>query len=255
MKISYSLSLIILISICSCGTKKDLVYFSDLSGGVINTSQINNNIEPVIQQNDVLDISVNTPSQEFNVLFAVNPTSTSQQGTFTPDGYKVDKDGNINYPVIGAVKLKGLTIEQAQQKLMNELNKYVKEPIVNVKYLNFRITVIGEVNRPETFIIPNERINLLEALGRAGDMTPYGRRENVLVIREIGGERTMVRLNLNKKSTLNSPFFYLMQNDVVYVEPDKTKAIQYSNSNRLLPVWLSLLSAGTVILSAYLFNN
>ncbi|WP_407426284.1 polysaccharide biosynthesis/export family protein [Arcticibacter sp.] len=240
----------------SCGSKRNLVYFSDLSDSSEIVTKVINNVNPVIQQNDILDISVNTLSAESNVLFIANPGRQGASNSYLEkDGYKVNQDGMINFPVVGFVKLAGLNLEEAQKSLTKEVNKYVKDPVVNVKYLNFRITVIGEVNRPETFLITDERINLLEALGRAGDMTPYGKRENVLVIREADGVRNMVRLNLNKKSILNSPYFYLKQNDVIYVEAEKTKEKIYSNSNRLMPVWVSAISAFTVLLTAFLYNN
>ena len=252
----YYLTIFIFLTVSSCSSRRNLVYFSDLSDKAEITDKIVNDIEPRIQVADILDIAVNTLSAESNSLFASNP---SRQGTVNSyherDGYKVDKNGYVNFPVTGSVKLAGMTIEEAQRTLAKEINKYVKDPIVNIKYLNFRVTVIGEVNRPETFNITNERINLLEALGRAGDMTPYGKRENVLVIRENGDERIMVRMDLNKKDILNSPYFYLKQNDVVYVEADKTKEKIFSNSNRLMPVWLTAISSITVIVTAMIFNN
>jgi len=252
----YSISALLLLLLSSCSARRNLVYFSDLSNKAEINDRVVNQIEPRIQVADILDIAVNTPSAESNALFAANP---SRQGSITSfqdrDGYKVDNSGFINFPVTGSVKLAGLTLDEAQKVLAKEINKYVKDPIVNIRYLNFRITVIGEVNRPETFSITNERINLLEALGRAGDMTPYGKRENVLVIRENGSERTLVRMNLNKKDILNSPYFYLKQNDVVYVEADKAKEKVFSNSNRLMPVWLTAISSITVIVTAMIFNN
>lgn len=252
----YILFLAILLSVSSCRSRRSLVYFKDLSDQSEVTEKIVNHIEPKIQTADVLDIAVNTLSSESNVLFTVNPTrQSSVTSPQDKDGYRVDTRGYVNFPVIGGVKIAGLTIEEAQQLMAKEINKYVKDPIVNIKYLNFRITVIGEVNRPETFTITNERINLLEALGKAGDMTAYGKRENVLVIRENGLDRTMVRLNLNRRDILNSPYFYLKQNDVVYVEADKTKEKIFSNSNRLMPVWVSAISSFTLLLTAFLFNN
>lgn len=252
----YYLSFVILLITSACSSRRNLVYFSDLSDQAEVHDRIVNQVEPRIQVADILDIAVNTPSAESNVLFTANPNRQGSINNFQErDGYKVDNSGYISFPVVGSVKLSGLTIEEAQQVLVREINKYVKDPIVNIRYLNFRVTVIGEVNRPETFTITNERINLLEALGRAGDMTPYGKRENVLVIRENGTERTMVRMNLNKKDILNSPYFYLKQNDVVYVEADKTKEKIFSNSNRLMPVWLTAISSITVVVTAMIFNN
>lgn len=256
MRYLYIFTFLFLALLSSCGAKRNLIYFSDLSDSSEIVTKVISNVSPIIQQNDILDISVNTLSAESNVLFISN---SARQGTsnsyLDKDGYKVDQNGMINFPVVGFIKLAGLNLEEAQKNLTKEINKYVKDPVVNIKFLNFRITVIGEVNRPETFLITDERINLLEALGRAGDMTPYGKRENVLVIREANGVRNMVRLNLNKKSILNSPYFYLKQNDVIYVEAEKTKQKIYSNSNRLMPVWVSAISALTVLLTAFLYNN
>jgi len=252
----YILLLAILLCTSSCRSRRNLVYFNDLSNQSEVTEKIVNHAEPKIQAADVLDIAVNTLSTESNVLFTPNPTrQSSVTSPQDKDGYRVDTRGYVNFPVIGSIKLAGLTIEEAQQLMEKEINKYVKDPIVNIKYLNFRVTVIGEVNRPETFTITNERINLLEALGKAGDMTVYGKRENVLVIRENGSERTMVRLNLNKREILNSPYFYLKQNDVVYVEADKTKEKMYSEGNRLMPVWLTVFSSVAVVVTAIIFNK
>lgn len=148
------------------------------------------------------------------------------------EGYLVDKDGQVNFPVLGMIVLEGLTKEGAIEKMTERLEEYIKDPIVNVQYLNFKITVIGEVDNPNTFTIPTDRISILEALGLAGDMTEYGKRENVLIIRDEDGVRKAVRLNLNDKAILNSPYFMLHQNDVIYVEPDRIKAIQASTNQR-----------------------
>lgn len=128
----------------------------------------------------------------------------------------------------------------------------MKDPIVDVKLLNFKVTVIGEVNNPSSFTIPGDHINLLEALGMARDMTVYGKRENVLIIREVDGKRVMKRLDLNRQDILNDEFFNLKQNDIVYVEPDKSKAIEYSSNTRVMPVIIASISAVAVLISAIL---
>lgn len=228
----------------SCQPQRNLVYFSDISPSTSNSSKILNNGETKIQQNDVINISVSSLSTESNALF---------NGIHNPenkDGYRIDKSGNINFPLAGTLHLEGLTINQAEKKIATELNKYIKNSIVNVQFLNFRVTVIGEVNHPSTFTVPNEEINLLEALGMAGDMTAFGKRENVLVIRENEGERSMMRLNLNKQDVLNSPYFYLKQNDVVYVEPDKAKAVAVSTNNRLFPIITTSISVIALVIQA-----
>lgn len=239
--------LIILISclfvFASCEPRRNLVYFSEGNPNSKGSVAVPLSLEVKIQPDDVLRISVNTLSLESNALF--NPP-------ISETGYKVDKAGNINFPVSGLIKLEGLTLEQAQVKIAQEVEKYAKNPSVVVQFLNFKITVIGEVTRPNSFSVTSDKINVLEALGLAGDMTVYGKRENVLVIRQIGNERTMARINMNSKNVLNSPFFNLKQNDIVYVEPDKAKAATVSLNNRWLPVVIgSAISIVTIFIRAY----
>ncbi len=243
--------------LASCSTQKDLVYFSDLDNGQRFELAVPQQIEPQVQPNDILSISVSTLSPESNVLFSGGASvSRVSSGTAYPStagstasGYTVDKNGYINFPVLGQVKVAGLTKEQVRDKLATEISKYVKSPIVNVAYENFKVTVIGEVSRPSTFTVNNDQINLLEALGLAGDMTVYGKRDNVLIIREQNGKRTMNRVNLNRKDVLNSPFFYLKQNDIVYVEPDKAKGAQISAGRQVLPYIVSAASIITIVVS------
>jgi polysaccharide export outer membrane protein len=237
MKIYHFIFLICIILISSCQPSRNLVYFSENANGPKLSNQANT--ETKIQQNDLLNISISSLSVESNTLF--NQTASTAR-----EGYRVDKTGSINFPVVGKIKVDGLTLDQSQETIARKLDQYVKNPTVNVKFLNFKITVIGEVARPATFTITDERINLLEALGLAGDLTVFGKRENVLVIRETGGERTMVRLNLNSKDVLSSPYFNLKQNDVIYVEPVKSKGAQASSTSRVLP----FVTAGVSIISA-----
>ncbi|MEJ5961960.1 polysaccharide biosynthesis/export family protein [Pedobacter immunditicola] len=240
---------IILLSGCA---KRNLVYFSDLTSKNEITTKIMNDGVPKIIENDILSITVNSTSPESNVLFASTTNNIGANGLYEREGYRVNSDGKIKFPVLGEIKVEGLNIVQAQSLIESELSKYVNNSVVNVKFLNFRVTVIGEVNTPSTFVVPNEKINLLEALGLAGDMTPYGKRENVLIIREVDGKRTMARVNLNKQNVLNSPYFYLKQNDVIYIEPDKTKSIEYSNSSNTMPLVVAAISAVAVLATALL---
>ena len=243
----------------SCSSQKDLVYFSDLDNGQRFELSVPQRTEPQVQPNDMLSITVSTLSPESNVLFSgganvsrVSDTRYPSTAGSSANGYMVDKNGFINFPVLGQVKVAGLTKDQVREKLTTEISKYVKSPIVNVAFENFKVTVIGEVNRPATFTVNNDNINLLEALGLAGDMTVYGKRENVLIIREQNGKRTMNRVNLNRKDVLNSPFFYLKQNDIVYVEPDKAKGAQISTGRQVLPYIVSAASIITVVVSRLL---
>src|SRR5690606_20579617 len=189
-----------------------------------------------------------------NMLFNAGVLMPSGQNANTVvstpinESYLVDKDGFINYPVVGQINLKGLTKLEAVNKMSLLLEEYVQDPIINIRLMNFKGTVIGEVQKPSTFIIPTERVTILEALGLARDMTATGRRENVLVIREKDGVRSTTRLNLNDKDVLSSPYYYLQQNDVIYVEPYKTKAIQSDTNPRTIAFLSSLLSIATLLI-------
>jgi polysaccharide biosynthesis/export protein len=251
-------SLLLLLVSCS---QRNLTYLSDLQGQATNTEVIINNIEPKIQPNDLLDISITSLSAESNVLFNKGVIQTgsgagSSVSATKSDGYLVDKNGFVTFPVLGKVQMAGLTKEEATKNLITGLSKYAREPIVNLKFLNFKITVIGEVNNPSSFNVPSEKINILEALGLAGDMTAYGRRENVLILREQDGQRTTTRVNLNTKEVLNSPYFYLRQNDIIYVEPDRVKAVQVSparsNVQYGLSIGLALLSVLSLLITQVL---
>jgi polysaccharide biosynthesis/export protein len=244
-----TLACLAVMTISSC-SNRNLAYFSDLSDAKVDETAIKNYVQPKIQSGDILSVTVSSLNPESNVLFnnVILPVTTNGTGgviaSKVNEGYLVDKVGAINFPVIGKVTLAGLTKEEAADKMTTEIKAHVKNPIVNVRFVNFKVTVIGEVNSPSTFVIEAEKINVLEALGLAGDMTAFGRRENVLIIREKDGIRTTARMNLNNKDVLNSPYFYLQQNDIVYVEPDnRTKVEQTNPNNRFIPIWASLITA------------
>lgn len=241
-------ALLIPLILLGCGPQRNLVYFSNLSN--VSRDQIQNLPELKLQKNDQLSISLTSLNTEYNLLFASannSPTPLNGKG-----GFKVNNNGNINLPLIGDVKVEGLTLEQAQPVIIQALKKQIKDPYVALQLVNFKITVIGEVNRPASLDIPGEQINLLEALGMAGDMTVFGKRENVLVIREENGIRNMTRLDLNDKNIYDSPYFHLKQNDIVYVEPDISKEKQVNANTRLLPIISTCVSAVAVILTVIL---
>lgn len=253
--------LLILISSASC-SKRNLAYFSDLERQAVQTEKINNSRDPIIQPDDLLSISVTSLSPEANILFnkgevipVGNTASYSTNNNPSPvykDGYLVDKEGYIDFPVLGKMKIGGMTKAEAKAAINSRLEQYLKEPMVSIRFLNFKITVVGEVNRPSTFTIPTEKINILEAISMAGDMTPFGKRENVLLIREEEGVRTMATLNLNSREILNSPYFYLQQNDLIYIEPDKAREAQTSLSRSNISIGLSIASILSIIISRFL---
>lgn len=251
--------LVLLLLFSSCA-KRNLVYFSDIDSQSNYNVKIESSVDPEIQPDDLLKITVSSLSQESNMLFNAGILTTTGNNAISTsplnDGYLVDKEGEINFPVLGKIKIGGLTKDEAIEEVSFRLREYVKDPIVNIRFMNFKVTVIGEVNRPSTFTVATEKITILEALGLAGDMTAYGKRENVLVIRDKDGVRSANRLNLNDKSILNSPYYYLTQNDVVYVEPDKMKAIQTNvnpNRTQFITIASSVLVA-LIINSRFLFD-
>jgi polysaccharide biosynthesis/export protein len=248
-QINLQISVVLLALLIGSCSQRNLVYFSDLQPSANNESPIRNYVQPTIQPDDILSISVSSLNPESNVLFnnVILPTTANSgqviAATKVNEGYLVDKSGFINFPVIGKVMLAGLTKEQAIEKMTNEIKVHVKNPIINVRFINFKVTVIGEVSKPSTFTVETEKINVLEALGLAGDMTAFGRRENVLIIREQQGVRRTTRINLNDKDVLNSPFFYLQQNDIVYVEPsNREKVAETAAGNRYIALWAALIS-------------
>ena len=167
----------------------------------------------------------------------------------TAEGYTVDADGNIQFPVLGAIHVADLTRSEIAALLKSKLEGVMPDPVVTVTLLNFYVTVIGEVARPGTYNFPGDRLTLLEALGFAGDLSVYGNREKVMVIREENGTRHVEILNLKSKDIFTSPYFYLKQNDVVYVEAVGTKAKSVSTFTPYFPVITSLASLGTAIAS------
>lgn len=246
--------LLVLLMFTSCA-KRNLVYFSDIESHANYSVKVPEMVEPRIQTDDLLSITVTSLSPESNLLFNAGVLNAEGNRINTGtgvlnEGYLVDKNGEINFPVLGKVRLAGFTKPEAVREMTIRLEEYVKDPIVNIRFMNFKITVIGEVNNPSTFTVATEKINILEALGLAGDMTPFGKRENVLIIREQGGVRSATRFNLNEKDILSSPYYYLQQNDVVYVEPDQIKSIQASTNQRSLTV----LGITTSLVISLLFN-
>lgn len=243
-KLCFALSMSMVLM--ACAPHRNLVYFSNLSE--VSNSQIENIPELKLQKNDQLSMSLTSLNAEYNALFA-GPTNSPTPGRAV---FRINNNGMITLPLLGDLKVEGLTVEEAQNLITKELKKQIKNPVVDLELVNFKITVIGEVNHPASLTVPGDQINLLEALGMAGDMTVYGKRENVLVIRETNGTRQMTRLNLNDKNIYGSPFFHLKQNDIVYVEPDKSKEKEFNPNVRALPIITTCISAIAVLLTALL---
>lgn len=259
---------IILFCLSSCIQQKQIAYFQKPVNGS-DTIAVAKAYVPKIQPGDILAIPIGSlnpvASSFFNPYSTVPVTSenSSQVGqdganfnggtssalsqTAAP-GYLVDISGNIELPLIGTIKIAGLTTSEARDTLKNRLKYYLKEPTVSVRFLNYKISVMGEVLRPSVYVIPNETITLPEALSLAGDMTIYGVRNDVLVIRDENGKKVFGHVNLNSREVYNSPYYYLHANDIVYVEPGKGKIAQSDRAYQILPIILSALSFISIIL-------
>lgn len=241
------IALFVVLFLSSCASRKDIVYLQDVE----NDATINQALsyEPVIKCDDMLSVIVAADQPDLTIPFNLPQIQGNYQVSDNQEGiktYLVDAAGYIDFPVIGKVKLAGLTRTQAKNELEVKIKEYIKEPSVNLRILNYKISVLGEVNKPNTYKIASERVTLLEAISLAGDMTIYGKRNNVLVIREVDGKKTFNRVDLTNKDFISSPFYYLNQNDVVMVEPNKTK-INSSVIGPNITVTISTISLLTTI--------
>ena len=230
--------LCLLAILASCSAPKEVLYLQDITS--LKEEVIDKNYEVIIHKDDLLAILVNSKDPELALPFNM-PVVTYQIGAQTSVqqrllGYLVDQNGDIDFPILGRFHVEGLTrmqvTELIKQKLMEE--DLIKDPIVTVQFLNFKVSVMGEVTRPGTFDISGDRITLLEALSMAGDLTIYGRRDRVAVIREKDGKRRILYHDLRSSDIFQSPCYYLQQNDIVYVEPNKARRgnAKYSQSDQ-----------------------
>ena len=243
----------------ACQSYKKVPYLQD-AGVVKDTNQQENLYDAKIMPKDLLTIVVSCTSPElavpFNLTVATQSNAALSYTTTQPvlQQYLVDNDGNINFPVLGELHVGGLTKKATEQMIVEKLKPYITEtPIVTVRMVNYKISVIGEVDRPGTFTISNEKVNILEALAMAGDMTVYGLRDNVRLIREdSSGKQQIITLDLNKAETILSPYYWLQQNDIIYVTPNKAKA-RNSDIGNSTSLWFSATSI-LVSLASLLFN-
>ena len=216
----YILILASALFLTGCMSSKKIVYFQESEA--IKVQETLANFQPQIQLGDLITISVSASDPASAEIFNLYETP-SAVGNPKLLPYLVDADGQINFPILGKLTVAGLTTQQIGDQITQALSTYLVAPIVNVRLTNFKITVMGEVKSPGSFTIPNERITLVEALGLAGDLTIQAKRNTVLLIREKNGTRDFVTVDLTNKALFNSPYYYLAQNDVLYVEPNKTK--------------------------------
>lgn len=239
----------------SCQSYKQVPYLQDSQMPVFNSQEqsiVTSLYDARIMPKDLLTIVVSCPeepelAEPFNLTVS-SPISNSGNRYLTSQPvlqqYLVDNEGNIDFPVIGTIQLGGLTKSEAEQLIKEKLSpQFHKMPIVTVRMTNYKISVLGEVARPGMFTVNNEKVNIFEALALAGDMTIYGIRDNVKLVRENSdGKREIVMLNLNDKDILNSPYYYMQQNDILYITPNKTKS-KTSAISSSTTIWFSVVSS------------
>ena len=255
----YSTVLLSIVLLSSCvNTRKlsqEAIYFQSVTDSSLKNSIVN--YESVIQKGDILGIRVLTANESSSRLFnqqSVSISSSSASAGATPSeapaGYLVDNDGNITFPLIGKLHVAGSTASAITDTLTAKVKPFVTDGIVSLRLLNFKITVLGEVLRPGTMAVPNERVTILDAIGLAGDLSVFGRRDNIKVIREVNGKREMGILNLKSGDIFNSPYYYLRQNDVVYVEMTNRKMANADQATvRNFSLGLAAISALAIIIN------
>jgi len=257
---------VIVASLSSCVQYEELVYFRKIdkeenARPQFPSDSIQNSGVLRIQKNDVISITVNTFDPElsapFNLVNSQMAANAGAMGSISPlVSYIIDEKGQIDFPVIGKIDLIGLTINEAKEVIKNKLTVYLKDPVINIRLISFRISILGEANNPGTFIINNDRVTILEALSMAGDLTPYGNRSNILVVREQDGVRQYGELDIQSSEIFKSQYYYLKQGDVVYIEPTENKEAAVRDQLGEYIPWISAgISAITATINLILINR
>jgi polysaccharide biosynthesis/export protein len=248
----YGISLIILMN--SCGSYKNIPYYQDLNHSSESQEQVENFTPFTIQPADVLGINVSSRNPESSAVFNYNLNringnnfDTSSDNPVT--GYQVDQKGEIHLPYIGSLKVVDLTITELRDKLNQMLLTYYKDPVVNIRILNFKIAISGDVQHPNIYTLQNERTTITQALSLAGDLNITAMRKNIILIREHNGVRKFIPIDLTSKKIFKSPYYYLKNNDEIYVQPDRTKYATVDRGYRTATLILSGLSIIAIVLS------
>lgn len=232
----------------SCNSTKKITYLQNP-----NDLNQNQNFESKLQPDDQLLIIISSENPEvaapYNLkTFMFQGNSEVSVAQERNQSFLIDSKGNIDFPILGTIQLGGLTRTEATEKIKKLLNEHIQNPIVNIRLINFKISVLGEVNKPGVYSINSERVTILEALALAGDLTIYAKRNDILIVRETNGNKTYQKLDLTQANIINSPYYYLSQNDMIYVEPNKTK-VNSSVIGPNLTVGISALSLVVTILA------
>ncbi len=259
-KLFFLFAIALLGFLTSCSQQKYIAYYQNIDQ--LSTENAQKSFESQIQPDDLLLILVSAADPEiaapFNLGVSVNSSVTNQSvaGQQQQQLYLVNSQGNIQFPVLGEINIAGKTKEEATNELKNKLKLYIKDAIVNIRIMNFKITVQGEVAKPGSFTIASERVTLPEALSLAGDLTIYGKRNNIILVREINNKKTFNRIDITKADFINSPFYYLSQNDLIYVEPNKGKSNTSTGFTQNGPIWIAIASlVSSVVLSIFIINK
>ncbi|WP_281298253.1 polysaccharide biosynthesis/export family protein [Flavobacterium limnophilum] len=242
----------------SCASRKDSVYYQNID--TLSGQDKQNSYEIKIQPDDLLLIIVSADDPETAIPFNLSSVSVpsaynmmASRGQETMQSYLVDAGGSIDFPVLGKLKVGGLSRTEVIQLLEGKISKYIKNPIINLRLMNFKVSVQGEVTLPGTYPVSSDRVTLIEALSMAKDLTVYGKRDNILIIREVNGVKSYNRVDITKADFINSPYYYLAQNDVVYVEPNKVRingAAVGANTGVIISVTSLVITLITLIVTA-----
>lgn len=252
----------VIISFSACNSAKQVAYFQDVADSVAIEKRVRNAAyhEPVIHKGDILNIEVSTIDPNISGISAVQTNKEEENGGAATQikGYMVDKNGMVEIPILGKLAVEGLTTMEIKELVRTKALKYYKDPLVNVRIANFYITVLGEVKRPGLFVVGNEKINIIDAIGLAGDLTLGGKRGNVIVIREENGESVFTRVNLNSSDIVTSKYYYLQSGDKIYVEPLKSFAkagTSDERTTRLVSLMLAVVTVGLTVATLFIRLN
>lgn len=226
------LLILTIVSFSNCNSYKQVAYFQDVPDTTGVIKRVRNSVfeEPVIHKGDILNINISTLDAQIDGI-QQQEHAESKEGE-SIKGFMVDKNGNIEMPYMGQMKVEGLTTMELKEAVRKRALKYYKDPLVNVRIANFHISVLGEVSAPGQYIVNMEKVTLMDAIALAGDLKLSGKRENVMIIREQGGETMFTRVNLNSTNVFNSEYFYLQSGDRIYVEPLKSVARSETSDRR-----------------------
>ena len=241
-----------LTGLTDCTTSKKIIYFQNLDDAELKP--LNTAYEAVIKKDDRLTIIVSGPDKfvcaPYNLTINEMNSSGNVVNGGSPEnatlGYLVDSEGNIDFPILGKIHVEGMTRNELVSYLTQEIGKDIKEPIVYVSFRNYKVTILGEVKSPGTYTIDSEKINILQALGYAGDLSLTAKRQEILLLREVDGVLTHQRIDLRDKDILQSPYFYLQQNDIIYVQPSATRV---ATATTAVSIWSVILSSITTIIA------